>query len=168
MLTSLDWNYYSTMLFEQDTPTNQKQCQNLMSIIKKSLVCYRIFVLLSCSIRSYEVYCFAIMLDSSRLFIVFFFSVLGLPYDYGVDLWSIAATIFELYTGKIMFPGKSNNEMLKLIQVQKTIFFHVVYFHRCQRGPYVWYPATNLLTLLFSCFSCQIEKSNFYNDCFSS
>jgi len=44
-------------------------------------------------------------------------AVLGLPYDYGVDLWSVAVTIYELYTGKIMFPGKSNNEMLKLIQV---------------------------------------------------
>lgn len=43
--------------------------------------------------------------------------VLGLPYGYGVDLWAIGVTIYELYTGKIMFPGKSNNEMLKLIQV---------------------------------------------------
>jgi serine/threonine protein kinase len=39
--------------------------------------------------------------------------VLGLPYDFGIDLWSVAVTLFELYTGKIMFPGKSNNEMLK-------------------------------------------------------
>lgn len=47
-----------------------------------------------------------------------FLVVLGLPYDYGVDLWSIGVTIYELYTGKIMFPGKSNNEMLKLFQVR--------------------------------------------------
>lgn len=37
-----------------------------------------------------------------------------MPYDYSIDLWSVAVTLFELYTGKIMFPGKTNNEMLKL------------------------------------------------------
>ncbi|KAK6042666.1 hypothetical protein COOONC_19829, partial [Cooperia oncophora] len=42
------------------------------------------------------------------------FPVLGIPHDYGIDLWSIAVTIYEVYTGKIMFPGKSNNHMLKL------------------------------------------------------
>lgn len=40
--------------------------------------------------------------------------MLGIPHDYGIDLWSIAVTIYEVYTGKIMFPGKSNNHMLKL------------------------------------------------------
>ena len=35
-------------------------------------------------------------------------------YDHAIDLWSTAVTIYELYTGRIMFPGKSNNEMLKL------------------------------------------------------
>ena len=41
-------------------------------------------------------------------------TVLGLPYDYSIDLWSVAVTLYELYTGKIMFPGKTNNDMLKL------------------------------------------------------
>ena len=36
-----------------------------------------------------------------------------MPYDHNIDLWSVAVTLFELYTGKIMLPGKSNNEMLK-------------------------------------------------------
>jgi serine/threonine-protein kinase PRP4 len=41
-------------------------------------------------------------------------SVLGLhPYDHTIDLWSVGVTIYELYTGQIMFPGRSNNEMLK-------------------------------------------------------
>jgi len=43
-----------------------------------------------------------------------FLSVLGMPYDYGIDMWSTACTIFELYTGKIMFPGNSNNQVWNL------------------------------------------------------
>lgn len=39
--------------------------------------------------------------------------ILGLPYDYAIDMWSVAVTLYELYTGKIMFPGSSNNAMLK-------------------------------------------------------
>jgi serine/threonine-protein kinase PRP4 len=44
---------------------------------------------------------------------VFFFIVLGQPYDYPIDMWSVGCTLYELYTGKIMFSGKSNNQMLK-------------------------------------------------------
>lgn len=39
--------------------------------------------------------------------------ILGVPYDFGIDMWSTACTIYELSTGRIMFSGKSNNEMLK-------------------------------------------------------
>ena len=38
-----------------------------------------------------------------------------MPYDHNIDLWSVAVTLYELYTGKIMLPGKSNNEMLKYV-----------------------------------------------------
>lgn len=32
-------------------------------------------------------------------------AVLGLPYDYSLDTWSIACTLYELYTGKyVLFP----------------------------------------------------------------
>jgi len=41
--------------------------------------------------------------------------ILGMKYDFAIDLWSVAVTIYELYTGRLMFPGKTNNEMLKLI-----------------------------------------------------
>ncbi|KAK4002934.1 hypothetical protein OUZ56_004726 [Daphnia magna] len=48
--------------------------------------------------------------------------ILGMPYDYGVDVWSLACTIYELYTGKILFPGNSNNQMLKLFMDLKGKF----------------------------------------------
>jgi serine/threonine-protein kinase PRP4 len=38
---------------------------------------------------------------------------MGLPHDFEIDLWSVAVTLYETYTGRIMFPGKSNNQMLK-------------------------------------------------------
>jgi len=38
---------------------------------------------------------------------------LCLRYDYSIDLWSIACCMYELYTGKVMFPGNSNNDMLR-------------------------------------------------------
>ena len=36
----------------------------------------------------------------------------------------MAATLYELYTGKIMFPGKTNNEMLKLMMELKGKMSH--------------------------------------------
>lgn len=39
--------------------------------------------------------------------------ILGMSYDHAIDMWSAGCTIYELYTGKILFAGKSNNQMLK-------------------------------------------------------
>ncbi|GAA6049893.1 hypothetical protein JCM3770_004234 [Rhodotorula araucariae] len=50
--------------------------------------------------------------------------ILGLPYDYSLDVWSIACTLYELYTGKILFPGRTNNHMLLLIMETKGKFNH--------------------------------------------
>lgn len=48
--------------------------------------------------------------------------VLGLPYDGAIDVWSIGCTLFELYTGKILFPGRTNNQMLLCMMELKGRF----------------------------------------------
>lgn len=37
-------------------------------------------------------------------------------------MWAIACVAYELFTGKILFPGKSNNEMLKRFMDVKGAF----------------------------------------------
>lgn len=48
--------------------------------------------------------------------------ILGLPYDMAVDVWSVGCTLYELYTGRILFPGRSNREMLRLMMECKGRF----------------------------------------------
>ncbi|KAF4672039.1 Serine/threonine-protein kinase PRP4 [Perkinsus chesapeaki] len=45
-------------------------------------------------------------------------------YDYAIDMWAIGCTLFELWTGKILFQGRNNNDMLKQIQDAKGKFPH--------------------------------------------
>lgn len=47
-------------------------------------------------------------------------------YDHAIDMWSVGCTLFELYTGKILFPGTSNNEMLKFMMDVKGKMPHKV------------------------------------------
>lgn len=41
--------------------------------------------------------------------------ILGMEIGYPVDMWAIGCTAFELWTGKILFPGRSNNQMIRVI-----------------------------------------------------
>ena len=50
--------------------------------------------------------------------------MLGIEYDTGIDVWSIGCTLFELYTGKILFTGRNNNGMLKAIMECRGKFPH--------------------------------------------
>ncbi|TIB70163.1 hypothetical protein E3P77_00081 [Wallemia ichthyophaga] len=50
--------------------------------------------------------------------------ILGLPYDTAIDMWSVGCTLYEMYTGQILFSGRSNNEMLKKMMELKGKFNH--------------------------------------------
>lgn len=48
--------------------------------------------------------------------------ILGLQYDSAIDLWSVCVSLYELFTGHVMFPGRTNNDMLRLIMQVKGKF----------------------------------------------
>lgn len=39
--------------------------------------------------------------------------ILGMELSYPIDMWAIGCTIYELWTGKILFNGQSNNQMVR-------------------------------------------------------
>jgi len=45
--------------------------------------------------------------------------VIGAKYGQAADTFALGATLLELFTGKILFPGKSNNDMLRLFMEVK-------------------------------------------------
>lgn len=50
--------------------------------------------------------------------------ILGFQYDYSIDVWSVACTLYELYTRQILFAGTSNNDMLQEIMKVRGPFAH--------------------------------------------
>jgi serine/threonine-protein kinase PRP4 len=39
-----------------------------------------------------------------------------------IDMWAMGCVFYELYTGRILFPGATNNEMLKMMMEVKGKF----------------------------------------------
>jgi serine/threonine-protein kinase PRP4 len=48
--------------------------------------------------------------------------MLGLSYDGKIDLWSVAVSLAELFTGSVLFPGRTNNDMMKRFMESKGPF----------------------------------------------
>jgi serine/threonine-protein kinase PRP4 len=42
-------------------------------------------------------------------------ALLGIPHSYGIDIWAIACSLYEVFSGQVLFPGRHNNEMLEAI-----------------------------------------------------
>ena len=53
------------------------------------------------------------------LFILFILFSFLFSDDRAIDLWSVAVCLYELFTGHVMFPGRTNNEMLRLMMAIK-------------------------------------------------
>ena len=43
--------------------------------------------------------------------------VLGIPYEFGVDMWSLGCIVYELITGSPLFPAHDENELLEYFVV---------------------------------------------------
>eukprot|EP00435_Cladocopium_sp_Y103_P019709 s125_g4.t1 len=48
--------------------------------------------------------------------------ILGQPYDTQIDVWSAGCTVFEMVTGRFLFTGRDNNDMLFRIMKQLGAF----------------------------------------------
>ena len=62
--------------------------------------------------------------------------ILGLLPTYGIDLWSLAVSIVELYVGNVIFRGNSNNDMLYTFMQYLGPFSNRLirqHFVQCQR-----------------------------------
>jgi len=52
--------------------------------------------------------------------------ILGLEYDFAIDIWGLGCTLFELFAGRPLFRGGTNHDMLKLFCKSRGSFPHKV------------------------------------------
>ena len=71
--------------------------------------------------------------------------ILGFPYDFQIDIWSLGCIIFELITGKVLFQSTSELEHLHLIHSIKGDFPESVLLES-SRAPY-FFAQTQLIAL---------------------
>lgn len=59
--------------------------------------------------------------------------MLGLPPSFGIDLWSLAVTAAEIFLGKVLFQGSTNNDMLlKIMQDMGPVSNRMIRSHLLQ------------------------------------
>ena len=44
-------------------------------------------------------------------------TILGIPYDHQIDMWSAGCVLYELASGRVLFPGHDENEMLEYFHI---------------------------------------------------
>jgi serine/threonine-protein kinase PRP4 len=68
--------------------------------------------------------------------------VLGLPYGRALDMWAVGTCLYELFTGSVLFPGQTNNDMLRLYQdaagrfSNKAVRAHLRAYHALELEPH--------------------------------
>jgi serine/threonine-protein kinase PRP4 len=68
--------------------------------------------------------------------------ILGMEYDKKIDLWSVAVSLAELFTGRVLFPGMNNNDMLRRFMESigpfsnKMIRRHIISFQQMGLDPH--------------------------------
>jgi len=63
-------------------------------------------------------------------------------------MWSVGCCLYELYTGKVLFPGSTNNDMLRLHMELKGLFPKKM----LRKVTFLFY------FLCFSCFETEVWK----------
>lgn len=74
-------------------------------------------------------------------------------------MWSIGCTLFELYTGKILFPGRTNNQMLLHHMELKGKFNHRI-IKKSQFGDVHFDETINFISVEVDKITGQVRSSH--------